>query len=93
MIAELLLETIEIKEFMEAHGYQMHRIGGRTGYITTCPFCGKPDHCGINPATKFFGCYKCHESGNFVKLLQKILNRRKHLKRQHLKLKINNYKN
>ena len=41
-------------------------------YISTCPFCGKPDHFYINVKTQQWDCKKCGESGGIYKLLRHL---------------------
>jgi len=36
----------------------------------SCPFCDDgSNHCGVNPATELFNCWKCGRKGHFVDLL------------------------
>lgn len=72
---DILLEDFDVVEFMESNGFELQRIGGRTGYLTDCPFCGKEKHFGLSPERKFYGCYKCHTSGDYIRLIMKVLNR------------------
>lgn len=70
----LLMERFDMQAFLINSGYKTRRIGGVTvNLLSTCPFCNKEWHCGIQFNTQKFGCYKCKSGGDFFKLLQKIL--------------------
>lgn len=74
MLNRILLDKFDMKNFLEKRGYSIKHIGGVTEYMLNyCPFCNKEDHCGIQFSKKFFGCYKCGEKGDFIKILLKLL--------------------
>jgi DNA primase len=72
MYVDKYLENFNIVEFLNNNGYKTKFMGGATQYITTCPFCGKERHLGVNPEKKTFGCYKCRIGGSFFKLIQQV---------------------
>ena len=38
-----------------------------------CPFCADAsNHCGVNPDTEIFHCWKCHLKGHFIDLLMEL---------------------
>lgn len=38
-----------------------------------CPFCeDSSNHCGVNPVTELFSCWRCGEKGSFIDLLIKL---------------------
>ena len=74
MLKDLVLETFDMKMFLYERGYRTRYIGSKTqNFLNTCPSCGKDYHCGVNFEKKWFGCYKCHVSGDFIKLLMLVL--------------------
>lgn len=46
------------------------------GWINiSCPFCSDhSNHCGVNPATEFFNCWRCGRTGHFIDLLMRLTN-------------------
>lgn len=73
--ADILLQDFDIKDFMQLHGFPIKYIGGATVYLSTCPFCQKQEHLGINPNRRGFGCYRCHAAGDYLKLIGKVLDK------------------
>lgn len=68
------MERFDMETFLESAGYAIRRIGGKTAnLLSKCPFCSKEWHCGISFDRKTFGCFKCHQAGDFFRLLQKVL--------------------
>lgn len=61
--------TFDLVSFMEANGFRMEHKGGAATYITTCPMCGKAEHCGVTPEKNLFGCFKCSARGNLIYLV------------------------
>lgn len=73
MLTDVLLQNFDIEDFLESHGYPLEYIGGRTGHTTSCPFCLKDKHLGVNIEDKTFGCFKCRVGGKIINLIQEIL--------------------
>lgn len=75
-LIDVLLSKFDMERFLEDRGYSFKDIGGATGFFfSTCPNpnCQKEWHCGINFEKQWFGCYKCHANGDFIKLLMLVL--------------------
>ena len=75
MLSDVLLKNFDLEDFLESSGYPLSYIGGRTGQVTTCPFCLKNLHCGVNLEEKTFGCFKCKRAGSAINLIGEILNK------------------
>lgn len=73
MLDDLLLADFDVVTFLQSYGYNLDKIGGRTFFLTTCAFCNKPLHMGVNPIKKSFGCFKCHTGGKLTRLVGQIL--------------------
>jgi DNA primase len=72
MFYDHLLDNFDPITYLESHGYRCDHIRNKTEYLTDCPYCGKEKHLGVTPSKKVFGCYRCGEGGNYIKLIQKI---------------------
>lgn len=72
MLQNVLTQNLDITEFLESRDFELRYIGGKTGYLTDCPFCHKEEHFGVNTDTHRFGCFKCRKAGDYFTLVQKI---------------------
>jgi len=57
---------------MRSYGYDIEHIGGKTEYLSTCPFCLKEKHFGINPSRGSAACFRCHKGTRFINLIMKV---------------------
>lgn len=67
-------KIVDIYNNLDIPNWTKGKNVGKKGWVEVqCPFCADgSQHCGVNPATELFSCWKCGQKGHFIDLLMEL---------------------